>query len=224
MIGVGRRQTEESPPHVESARLSQLPYPPHAVTLTGGVVALEPLTPEHASELAAASRDGELWRLWYTAVPTPDQVPAWIDSALALQARGLALPFAVRHLGSGDIVGSTRYMNIEPDRRRLEIGTTWYAQRVQKTALNTEAKLLLLRHAFEALGCMAVEFRTHYFNFRSREAIAKLGAKQDGILRQHQVAGNGTARDTVVFSILDSEWPTVQAHLTYRLERLGARR
>lgn len=203
--------------------MSQLPYPPQAVTLAGSVVALEPLAREHASELAAAARDGELWRLWYTTVPTPEQVPAWIDSALALQARGLALPFVVRHLASGLIVGSTRYMNIEPDRRRLEIGTTWYAQRVQKTTLNTEAKLLLLRHAFEALGCMAVEFRTHFFNFRSREAIAKLGAKQDGILRQHQFAGNGTARDTVVFSILDSEWPTVRAHLTHRLERLGAK-
>lgn len=177
--------------------------------------------PQHAEALAKAASDGELWRLWYTGVPHPGDFPAWIDSALGLQAAGKALPFVVRDLVSGDIVGTTRYMNIEPDHRRLEIGTTWYAKRVQRTALNSEAKLLLLRHAFESLGCMAVEFRTHFFNFRSREAIAKLGAKQDGILRQHSSAANGTRRDTVVFSILDHEWPAVQAHLQYRLERLG---
>lgn len=201
-----------------------LPYPPEPVRLTGQVVVLEPLAPEHAIGLAAACSDGDLWKLWYTSVPKPDEMTAWIDTALALQAAGKALPFVVRHLPSGAIVGSTRYMNIEPDRRRLEIGTTWYAKRVQRTALNTEAKFLLLRHAFESLGCLAVEFRTHFFNFRSREAIAKLGAKQDGVLRQHMVAANGTRRDTVVFSILDSEWPTVAAHLAARLERLGGTR
>lgn len=198
-----------------------LPYPPQPLELTGHQVRLEPLLQDHAAALIKAAGDGELWKLWYTGVPAPAELPAWIDASLALQAAGKALPFSVRHLASGEIVGSTRYMNIEPDRRRLEIGTTWYASRVQRTALNTEAKLLLLRHAFESLGCMAVEFRTHYFNFRSREAIAKLGARQDGILRQHSLATNGTMRDTVVFSILDHEWPTVQAHLAFRLGRLG---
>lgn len=197
-----------------------LPYPPQPIRLAGEVVALEPMATEHADALAAAARDGELWRLWYTGVPKPEGIIAWIDSSLALQQKGLALPFIVRHLPSGEIVGSTRYMNIEADRRRLEIGTTWYAKAVQRTPLNTEAKLLLLRHAFEALGCIAVEFRTHFFNQRSREAIAKLGAKQDGILRQHSFAADGSLRDTVVFSILDSEWPTVKTHLQYRLSRL----
>jgi RimJ/RimL family protein N-acetyltransferase len=200
-----------------------LPYPPEPVTLAGSVVRLEPLAAGHASDLAAAARDGELWKLWYTTVPAPEQIAGWIEQSLALQAGGKALPFTVRDLASGSIVGSTRYMNIEPDRRRLEIGTTWYAARVQRTALNTEAKLLLLRHAFEALGCIAVEFRTHAFNFRSREAIAKLGAKQDGILRQHMRMPNGTLRDTVVFSVLDTEWPTVKSHLGFRLDRLKAR-
>ncbi len=198
-----------------------LPYPPQPVQLSGQWVLLEPLAPEHADDLCKAASDGALWKLWYTGVPKPDEFKGWVDGSLALQAAGRALPFTVRHLASGDIVGSTRYMNIESDRRRLEIGTTWYAERVQRTPLNTEAKLLLLRHAFESLGCMAVEFRTHFFNFRSREAIAKLGAKQDGILRQHTTAANGTLRDTVVFSILDSEWPAVQSHLQFRLERLG---
>jgi N-acetyltransferase len=199
-------------------------YPPQAVALTGSLVRLEPLAREHAAALAAAASDGALWQLWYTGVPAADGFHAWVDAALSLQSAGKALPFVVRHLASDEIVGSTRYMNIEPDRRRLEIGTTWYAQRVQKTALNTEAKLLLLCHAFESLGCIAVEFRTHFFNFRSREAIAKLGAKQDGILRQHTTAANGTLRDTVVFSILDNEWPAVKTHLQFRLQRLGVAR
>jgi N-acetyltransferase len=201
---------------------SLLAYPPQPVTLAGRIVRLEPMVPAHAAGLAAAVRDGELWNLWYTSVPRPEQVETWIEQALAAQHAGKALPFTVRAVASGDIVGSTRYMNVEPDRRRLEIGTTWYSKRVQRTALNSEAKLLLLTHAFEALGCMAVEFRTHFFNFRSREAIAKLGARQDGILRKHLVMPNGTPRDTVVFSIIDAEWPTVKAHLRDRLERLGA--
>lgn len=190
------------------------------VTLTGAHATLLPLERGHVDALADAAADGELWRLWYTSVPRPEQVPAWIDAALGLQAQGKALPFVVRDAASGSIVGSTRYMNVEPDRRRLEIGTTFYAARVQRTPLNTEAKLLLLGHAFERLACIAVEFRTHYFNFRSREAIGKLGAKQDGILRQHMVMADGTLRDTVVFSIVDSEWPTVRTHLQSRLDRL----
>ncbi len=198
-----------------------LPYPPQPVTLTGDIVQLEPMSPAHAAELGAAASDGQLWKLWFTIVPQPAQMAGWIDQSLALQQAGKALPFVVRHRASGDIVGSTRFMNIEPDRRRLEIGTTWYSARVQRTALNTEAKLLLLGHAFEQLDCLAVELRTHFFNFRSREAIAKLGAKQDGILRQHMVMADGTLRDTVVFSIINSEWPAVRTHLRHRLGRLG---
>lgn len=197
-----------------------LPYPPQPVTLTGAVVSLEPLAPEHSQGLAEATGDGELWRLWYTSVPQPTQIGAWMADLLEQQRAGRACPFTVRERATGRIVGSTRYMNIEPDRRRLEIGGTWYAASVQRSALNTEAKLLLLTHAFEALGCIAVEFRTHFFNHRSREAIAKLGAKQDGILRQHMVLADGSFRDTVVFSILNSEWPAVRTHLQFRLARL----
>ena len=199
-----------------------LPWPPQAVTLAGSVVSLEPMHPSHAPELARAAADPGLRDLWFTTVPEPAQAPAFIEAALAQQQAGRALPFVVREQASGQIVGSTRYMNIEPDRRRLEIGTTWYQPRVQRTALNTEAKRLLLAHAFETLACIAVEFRTHFFNFRSRTAIAALGAKQDGILRQHMVMPDGTLRDTVVFSILDTEWPTVRTHLGHRLARLLA--
>ena len=129
------------------------------------------------------------------------------------------MPFVVRHNTTGAIVGCTRYLNVEPEHRRLEIGYTWYSQRVQRTALNTEAKLLLLTHAFEALRCIAVEFRTSWFNHASRAAIARLGAKQDGVLRNHQISPDGLYRDTVVFSILESEWPAVRRHLRYLLER-----
>ncbi len=199
-----------------------LPYPPEPVTLAGEVVALRPLAAEDAPGLARAVEDGRLWELWYTSVPSPDEVPGWIAKSLELQARGAALPFAVVDRASGRIVGSTRYMNIETELRRLEIGTTFYAAGAQRGPLNTEAKLLLLTHAFERLGCVAVEFRTHFMNQRSREAIAKLGAKQDGILRQHRVLPDGSRRDTVVFSILDHEWPTVRRHLHFRLARLRA--
>lgn len=199
-----------------------LPYPPEPVTLAGEVVTLRPLAAEDAPGLAQAVGDGRLWELWYTSVPSPDEVPGWIGKALALQAQGVALPFAVIDRASGRIVGSTRYMNIETELRRLEIGTTFYAAGAQRGPLNTEAKLLLLTHAFERLGCVAVEFRTHFMNQRSREAIAKLGAKQDGILRQHRVLPDGSRRDTVVFSILDHEWPTVRRHLHFRLARLRA--
>jgi N-acetyltransferase len=194
-------------------------YPPQALSLGGSHVSLEPLTQDHVAALQLAAQDGELYRHWYTFVPSPEATEAWVHSALALQAEGSALPFVVRRQPQGDVVGSTRYMNIERDRRRLEIGTTWYAQRAQRSALNTEAKLLLLTHAFEQLEVIAVEFRTHFMNFQSREAILKLGAKQDGILRNFTVSPNGTLRDTVVFSIIQSEWPTVKAHLQYRLNR-----
>ncbi len=189
------------------------------VVLTGTRVSLEPLERGHAEDIRAAASDGELWRLWYTSVPAPESVPAWIDAALDMRERLGAMPFVVRDRASGDIVGATRFFNVEPLHRRVEIGHTWYAKRAQRTGINVEAKLLLLGHAFETLQCIAVELRTHAFNFASREAIARLGAKQDGILRNHMLLPDGTRRDTVVFSILDSEWPAVKKHLAFRLAR-----
>ncbi len=185
-------------------------------SLKGSHVALEPLAREHASALASAAGDGELWRLWYTSVPSPDTVGRYIETALEMREAAGALPFAVRD-ATGTIVGSTRYFNVDAVNRRLEIGHTWYAQRVQRTPLNTECKLLLLGYAFESLHCIAVEFRTHWMNHQSRAAIARLGAKQDGVLRSHQVAADGSLRDTVVFSIIAAEWPTVRRHLQYKL-------
>ncbi|MBS0212693.1 MAG: GNAT family N-acetyltransferase [Proteobacteria bacterium] len=183
-----------------------------AVTLRGPLASLEPLRSEHVPALREAAADGELWKLWYTTVPTPAAMEAYVATALAEQAAGVSLPFVVRDAG-GDAVGTTRYMHAEARHRRLEIGSTWYARRAQRTGLNTQAKLLLLRHAFDVLDCIAVEFRTHWFNFRSRTAIARLGAKQDGVLRQHQILPDGSFRDTVVFSIIASEWPAVRTHL-----------
>ncbi len=188
------------------------------VTLRGMHAVLEPLAHAHEPGVKAAAADGELWRLWYTSVPAPDKTQAWIDSALEMRDKLGALTFVVREAATGVIVGSTRYFNVDPAHRRLEIGHTWYAKRVQRTAVNTEAKLLLLTHAFETLGCIAVEFRTSFFNFASREAIARLGAKQDGILRHHQILPDGTLRDTVVFSIVAPEWPAVKKNLVWRLE------
>jgi N-acetyltransferase len=189
------------------------------VTLEGEHVKLVPLTHEHEHALTAAASDGELWKLWYTFVPSPAETRAYIDTALDMRDRLGAHPFAVIDTKSGDIVGSTRYFACEPQHRRLEIGHTWYAKRVQKTPLNTEAKLLLLTHAFEHLKTIAVEFRTHFFNHASRAAIARLGAKQDGILRNSGIGRDGNYRDTVVFSIIESEWPTVRTHLKHRLDR-----
>jgi RimJ/RimL family protein N-acetyltransferase len=186
-------------------------------TLAGAHVRLEPLAREHVPGLQAAARDGELWKLWYTSVPAPEEAAAYVDKALALQAQGLALPFAVRD-AAGEVVGSTRYGNVDADNRRVEIGWTWYAKRVQRTGLNTEAKLLLLQHAFDELQCAAVEFRTSWFNHASRAAIARLGAKQDGVLRNHMRSPDGLHRDTVVFSIIAPEWPMVRKHLQYKLE------
>jgi N-acetyltransferase len=188
------------------------------ITLTGRHATLAPLAREDAPALAAAVQDGELWRLWYTSVPAPEATPAWVDAALEMRERAGAMPFVVRDNATGDIVGSTRYFNVEAAHRRLEIGHTWYARRAQRSAINTECKLLLLTHAFETLGCIAVEFRTNFFNFASRAAIARLGAKQDGILRQHQIQPDGTLRDTVVFSIVDAEWPAVKRHLRFLLD------
>jgi RimJ/RimL family protein N-acetyltransferase len=192
------------------------------VTLQGEYAALEPLCAAHLDVIRAAAADGDLWRLWYTSVPAPDMTRKWLEIALDMRERLGAMPFAVRDNASGEIVGSTRYFNVDPVNRRLEIGHTWYARRAQRTAINTECKLLLLTHAFEALSCIAVEFRTHWFNHASRAAIARLGAKQDGVLRNHQLMPDGSLRDTVVFSILESEWPGVKRHLRFLLERSRA--
>jgi RimJ/RimL family protein N-acetyltransferase len=188
------------------------------VTLSGRHATLEPLRAEHAEGLRAAAADGDLWKLWYTSVPAPERMEAEIERRLGLQAQGSMQPFAVRD-GNGELAGMTTYMNIDAANRRVEIGSTWYAQRVQRTPLNTECKLMLLRHAFEQLECIAVEFRTHWMNHQSRTAIARLGAKQDGVLRNHQRMPDGSLRDTVVFSIIASEWPTVRNHLQFQLER-----
>jgi RimJ/RimL family protein N-acetyltransferase len=189
------------------------------VTLTGSTATLEPLEARHGDDLVDSVRDGELWNLWYTFVPRPEQVGAEIERRLALQAKGSMLPFAVVENASGRAVGMTTYMNVDATHHRVEIGSTWYRRRVQRTPLNTECKRLLLGHAFETLECIAVEFRTHFFNQQSRRAIERLGAKLDGVLRSHQRASNGTLRDTCVYSIIAAEWPTVRAHLEYQLSR-----
>jgi len=189
------------------------------VTLKGKHATLEPLAREHEDALRRAAADGELWRLWYTSVPAPDRTAAYIDAALEIRHKLGGMPFVVRANASGEVVGGTRYFHVDAPNRRLEIGYTWYAKRAQRTAINTECKILLLTHAFEALKCIAVEFRTHWFNHASREAIARLGAKQDGVLRNHQLSPDGSYRDTVVFSIIESEWPAVKRHLGYLLER-----
>ena len=186
------------------------------VTLRGGHVTLEPLAAEHAEALRQASRDGELWKLWYTAIPSPEGMDDEIQRRLGLQASGSMLPFTVRD-AAGKAVGMTTFMNIDATNQRVEIGSTWTATSAQRGPLNTECKLLLLAHAFDTLGCIAVEFRTHFFNQQSRLAIERLGAKLDGVLRSHQRASNGTLRDTCVYSIVESEWPAVKAHLRWQL-------
>ena len=191
----------------------------HPITLRNSRATLEPLAHAHHDDLVVAVQDGELWKLWYTRVPSPEGMRADIDRRLGLQAKGSMLPFAVIDNATGRAVGMTTYMNVDHDHRRLEIGSTWYRRSVQRTDLNTRCKLTLLTHAFETLECIAVEFRTHYFNRASRTAIERLGAKLDGILRNHQRADNGTLRDTCVYSIIASEWPTVKAHLTWELTR-----
>ena len=188
------------------------------VILRDSAVTLEPLSRDHVEGLQRAVVDGELWRLWYTSAPRPEATAAYVETALAAQAGGSALPFVVRDR-DGEIVGTTRYYDMTPTHRRLSIGYTWYAARVQRSALNTQAKQLLLGHAFEQGQAIAVEFQTHWMNHRSRAAIARLGAKQDGVLRNHMVMADGSYRDTVVFSIIDSEWPTVRRHLQHLRER-----
>jgi RimJ/RimL family protein N-acetyltransferase len=189
------------------------------VTLTGGVVTLEPLQRGHTDELAAAASDGRLWELWYTSVPTPAGMAADVEARLAQQATGEMLPFVVRRNADGAVVGATTYMNLDLAVPRLEVGSTWTAASAQRTGVNAESKLLLLTHAFETVGCLAVEFRTHWHNQQSRAAIARLGAKQDGVLRNHRRMPDGSLRDTVVFSITDAEWPAVRSGLRHRLAR-----
>jgi RimJ/RimL family protein N-acetyltransferase len=195
------------------------------VTLTGTHVVLEPLSHDHHDGLVDAVRDGELWKLWYTTVPSPDGMRAEIDRRLRLQEEGSMLPFTTRLLdpetnSPGRVIGMTTYMAIDAATPRLEIGYTWNAASSHGTGTNPDSKLLLLGHAFEVLGCVAVEFRTNWMNMQSREAIARLGAKQDGVLRSHTRTADGTLRDTVVFSIVQSEWGSVRAGLRRRVEKV----
>jgi N-acetyltransferase len=189
-----------------------------SVSLHGRHVSLVPLSLAHHDDLVDAVEDGDLWELWYTSVPSPEGMRTEIERRLALHAQGSMVPFAVIERSGNRAVGMTTFMHIDAANQRLEIGSTWYRKRVQRTPLNTECKLLLLTHAFETLDCIAVEFRTHYLNRQSRVAIERLGAKLDGVLRQHQIGRNGTLRDTCVYSVLDREWPTVKEHLGHRLD------
>jgi len=191
---------------------------PADVVLAGKHARLVPLEPSHSDAMCEASRDGELWRLWYTNVPSPERMSAEIVRRLDLKAKGSMLPFAVLD-AVGGCAGMTSYMNVDAVNRRVEIGSTWYAKRVQRTALNTECKLMLLAHAFETLDCIAVEFRTSFLNHQSRRAIERLGAKLDGVIRSHQRHSDGSLRDTCVYSIIACEWPAVRAHLTFQLSR-----
>ncbi len=191
------------------------------VMLEANGVRLEPLEAAHAPGLVEAAADGELWRLWFTSVPRPEQVTGYIEAALDGHRAGVMLPWAVRDLSTGAIVGSTRYHDIVPAIGRVEIGYTWYAASRQRSHVNTACKLLLLQHAFETLGCAVVGLRTDNFNFASQRAIEALGAKKDGVLRHHQARRDGTVRDTVMYSILANEWPDVQRHLALRLARHG---
>lgn len=192
---------------------------PEPFSTEGQHVTIVPLSKTHHDDLFDAAADGQLHRLWYTMVPEPDGIIAEIERRLALHKIGSMLPFTVIENSSGRAVGMTTFVNIDASSRRLEIGATWYRQSVQRTAVNTECKLLLLRHAFERLDCICVGFRTHFINARSRQAIERLGAKLDGILRSNMIIANGTIRDTAVYSIIQSEWPTVKANLMWKLEK-----
>ncbi len=188
------------------------------VTLAGRHAMLEPLQPDHAPALRDAAADGELWKLWFTSVPSPENTESYVAGALAERAAGQSMPFVVRRAADQRIIGCTRYCFIESAHRRLEIGYTWYAASAQRTAINTECKLLLLGHAFEDRNAIAVELCTSFFNMRSRAAIERLGAKQDGIRRNHRLMPDGTPRDTVVYSIIAGEWPSVKRNLQWLLE------
>ena len=192
---------------------------PAPIILEGHGVRLEPMTPDHRDALARAASDGKLWELWFTSVPEPDQTAAYIDAALEGQRAGHMLPWIVREAESGAVVGTTRYHDIVAAIDRVEIGWTWYAASWQRTHVNTACKLLLLTHAFESLGCAVVGLRTDNFNFASQRAIAALGAKLDGVIRHHYARRDGTIRNSVMYSILATEWPDVRRHLTTRLAR-----
>lgn len=202
-----------------SGRRNGSTVPLDPIVLTGKHVELVPLSQDHCSALSQAVRDGDLWHLWYTAIPSPEAMSAEIERRLGLRAAGSMFPFTVLDGPGGRPVGMTTYMNIELSKPRLEIGSTWYAASVQRTPLNTEAKLLLLAYAFDRIGCLAVEFRTHFMNTASRRAIERLGARLDGILRHHQRMGDGTLRDTCVYSITQPEWPTVRSHLRWQIDK-----
>jgi N-acetyltransferase len=195
-----------------------LPNITQPVTLRGEHASLVPLSADHEAALCDATRDGELWKLWYTSIPSPEGMAAEIQRRLALHATGSMLPFTVLD-ATGTPAGMTTFMNIDSTYQRVEIGSTWYAKRVQRSPLNTQCKRLLLAHAFDTLQCIAVEFRTHRFNHQSRRAIERLGAQLDGMLRSHARASNGSLRDTAVYSITAAEWPTVRAHLDFQLRR-----
>jgi N-acetyltransferase len=188
-------------------------------TLESRGIRLEPLMPEHGDALVAAASDGKLWELWYTAIPSPENVAKYIADALDGQRLGLMLPWVVREVASGKIIGTTRYHDINAPIDRVEIGYTWYGESRQRTHVNRACKLMLLTHAFETVGCRVVGFRTDNFNFRSQAAIAALGAKKDGVIRRFQARRDGSARDTVIFSILAEEWPDVKRHLELKLDR-----
>jgi RimJ/RimL family protein N-acetyltransferase len=192
------------------------------VTLEHGMVRLEPLSETHVAGLLVAAADGELWKLWFTAVPAPHEMHEYVATALRGQAEGHMLPWAVRDLQSGALIGSTRYHDIVAAIDRVEIGYTWYAKSRQKSHVNTTCKLMLLAHAFETLGCKVVGLRTDNFNFASQRAIEALGAKKDGVIRHHMARRDGTARDTHIYSIRDHEWPDVRRHLELRLSRHAA--
>jgi len=231
IVGDGPMAVKPARPGEQRSRLDMMPlyqrlrWREHTmtwlepVTLRTPRVTLEPLEHRHSEDLIEAVKDGELWTLWYTFVPHPDKVRAEVARRLGLQAAGSMLPFAVIDNAAAKAVGMTTFMAADPDNRRLEIGFTWYRKSVQRTDLNTQCKLLLLTHAFETLNCIAVEFRTHVFNQPSRKAIERLGAKLDGILRNHRIMPNGTLRDTCVYSIIATEWPAVKAHLVSELGR-----
>jgi len=188
------------------------------IEMQGQYAKLVPLSHDHLADLQEASADGELYNLWYTAVPSPEKMDQEITRRLKLQAMNTMLPFSIIDQNSGLVVGMTTFMNIDSTNKRLEIGSTWYRKAVQRSSINTECKIMLLTHAFEALDAIAVEFRTHYMNHQSRSAIERLGAKLDGVLRRHSVLPNGTVRDTAVYSIVPSEWPSVKANLQWKLD------
>lgn len=189
------------------------------VELTGKIVRLVPLRSSHREALLEAAGDGELWKLWYTSVPSSENIDQYLENALSEQKSGSSLPFVAIDVKTNQAIGTTRYMNINSQNRRLEIGSTWYSKNSQRTGINTECKYLLLQYAFEKLNCIAVEFRTNWFNYRSRNAILRLGAKQDGVLRSHRVDTNGILRDTVVFSIIQMEWPVIKKSLKYEMDK-----